>query len=69
MTDPAPNHDESAPRAPRWAKVFGAVALVVVILVVVMLLAGGSHGPGRHLGSDHGALRPAPAVPPTAHAG
>ena len=39
----------SPPAMPRWAKVFGVVALVVVLVFVVALVAGGgSHGPGRH---------------------
>ena len=41
---------------PRWAKVFGLIALVVIVLfVVVLLVRGGEHGPGRHApagGSD-----------------
>lgn len=44
--------------APRWVKVFGAVALVVVLLIVALMLAGGGgHGPGRHTGG--GARTPA----------
>lgn len=39
--------------APRWAKVFGIIALVVVVLFVILLLAGGGeHGPGRHMPSN-----------------
>jgi hypothetical protein len=41
---------------PRWAKVFGIVAIVVVVLVSVMLLSG--HNPGRHGGQG----RPATSV-------
>jgi hypothetical protein len=37
------------PGTPRWAKVFGIIAIVVVLLVVaVMVIGGGEHGPGRH---------------------
>ena len=44
----------SPPRAPRWVKVVGGVALVVVVLLVVLLATGGPgrHGPGRHGGGD-----------------
>lgn len=42
--------------APRWAKVFGVIALVVVVLIVALLLVGGgNHGPGRHTGSGEAA--------------
>ena len=38
--------------APRWAKVFGIIALVVILLIVVaMLVGGGSHSPSRHTSS------------------
>ena len=55
MTEP-PDHDDAGPQAgqqtvgaPRWAKAFGIIGLVLVVLVVVLLLAGGgNHGPGRH---------------------
>jgi len=47
--------------APRWAKAFGIIGLVLVALVVVLLLAGGAnHGPGRH--SSGGAAGQAPTV-------
>ena len=37
--------------APRWARVFGIIALVVVLLLaILMLTGGGGHGPGRHSG-------------------
>ncbi len=39
---------------PRWAKVFGIVALIVLVLFVVLLLVGGRHGPGRHTGGGPG---------------
>ena len=43
--------------APRWVKVFGAIALVVVLLLAILLLTGGGdHGPGRH--STSAALHP-----------
>jgi hypothetical protein len=57
MADPArdPDNDETGgtdrePTAgtPRWAKVFGIIAIVVVLLFAVLLLAGGPHSPGRH---------------------
>jgi hypothetical protein len=41
--------ERAPPRAPRWVKAFGIVALVVVLVIVIMLLVGGEqHGPGRH---------------------
>jgi hypothetical protein len=46
---------EATTGAPRWVKVFGAIAVVVVVLVVVVLLIGGGpggHGPGRHTGGQ-----------------
>ena len=69
MGDPPPHPDEPDTRigpgvgpepvpitgAPRWAKVFGIIALVVVVLFVILLLAGGGeHGPVRHMPSDDG---------------
>ena len=41
------------PGTPRWAKVFGIIALVLVLLVVVIMASGvgGDHGPGRHMPS------------------
>ena len=44
----------SPPRAPRWAKVLAAIALLFVLTVVIVLIVGGSggHGPGRHSGDD-----------------
>ncbi len=60
MADPPPydpNRDTgvgpdrgSTAGTPRWAKVFGIIALVLVLLFVILLLAGGGggHGPGRH---------------------
>jgi len=39
--------------APRWVKVSAAIAVVAALLVVALLLTGGgSHGPGRHTGSQ-----------------
>ena len=42
----------SAPRTPRWVKVFGIIALVVVLVFVISLLAGVRHGPGLHTPSS-----------------
>jgi hypothetical protein len=44
------------PGAPRWAKVFGIIALVVVLLFVILLFTRGpgGHGPGRHMPSESG---------------
>ena len=50
---------EKAPRAPRWVKVFGAVATVVILVFLILLLTGNDHSPGRHL--DGGQGRPAGA--------
>lgn len=39
---------ESTTGTPRWAKVFGTIAIVVFLLFVVQLIAGGGrHGPSR----------------------
>lgn len=57
--------------APRWVKVFGAIALIVVVLLAVLLLAGGGpggHGPGRHAQSGAVAQQPA-GVPGLGSAG
>ena len=61
MTDPPSRDspDDIGPRsrqqtvgAPRWAKAFGIIGLVLVVLLVVLLLVGGgNHGPGRHSSS------------------
>jgi hypothetical protein len=56
MADPTPasesgaGHDsQSPPGAPRWVKVFAAIALTVVVVIAIMLLVGGAdHGLGRH---------------------
>ncbi|MBI4421970.1 MAG: hypothetical protein HY560_14190 [Gemmatimonadetes bacterium] len=38
------------PGTPRWAKVFGTIALVVILLFVMLMFTRGpgGHGPGRH---------------------
>jgi hypothetical protein len=33
---------------PRWAKVFGIIAVVLALVFVVLLLTGVRHGPARH---------------------
>lgn len=44
---------EASVGTPRWAKVFGAISIVVVILFVLLLVAGGGrHGPRRHTPSS-----------------
>ncbi len=59
MADPPPYPDTgdetgvggacgSTTGTPRWAKVFGIIALILVLLFVISLLTGGGHGPGRH---------------------
>jgi hypothetical protein len=40
----------TAPGAPRWVKVSGAVALALVVLFLVLHLTGGGMGPGMHGG-------------------
>ena len=64
---PAADH----PGAPRWVKVFVALAVLVVLAVGVKLLVGGGHGPGRHLGGGESArTQPAGgthAPPPGGH--
>ncbi|MFI6012388.1 hypothetical protein ACIBAG_26830 [Streptomyces sp. NPDC051243] len=40
----------TAPGAPRWVKVSGAVALAVVVLFLVLHLTGSGVGPGMHGG-------------------
>jgi uncharacterized integral membrane protein len=44
------DRDRTTEGAPRWAKVFGIVLLVLVLVFVVLQLTGvaGQHGPGRH---------------------
>jgi hypothetical protein len=44
------NRDGTTEGAPRWAKVFGIVLLVLAVLFVILQLSGvaGRHGPGRH---------------------
>ena len=39
--------------SPRWAKIFGAVALAIVAVFLVLLVTRGpgGHGPGRHFGA------------------
>ena len=60
--DPGGPTRGSTTGTPRWVKVGGVVALVLVlVLVVVMLVGGGSHGPGRHTGSDDARGRTPPA--------
>jgi hypothetical protein len=45
---PATETDEP-PKAPRWAKIAGGIALLAVLLIAaLLLLGGGNHGPGRH---------------------
>lgn len=48
---------ESSSGMPRWVKVSLIIVagLVVVFLILKLTGAGGSHGPGRHLGRDHSA--------------
>ena len=74
MADPSPDRDtgvgpDRGPTTdtPRWAKVFGIIALVVVVLFLILLLTGGPgrHGPSRHTGGLGGHTSPAPSV--TAH--
>jgi hypothetical protein len=50
MPDMPPNRDSN--RTPRWAKVFGIVALVVVVVFVILLVIRGPHTPARHFGSQ-----------------
>lgn len=53
------------PGAPRWAKVFGIIALVLVLLFIIVKFTGvgGPHGPGRHMPSgDTGGNTPASSV-------
>lgn len=42
------------PGTPRWAKVFGIIALVVALLFVILMITRGpgGHGPGRHAGGE-----------------
>ena len=61
MADPTASSDTGMahdhphrPGAPRWVKVFAAIAVVAIVMVVVMLLAGGDHGPDRHTSGDPG---------------
>lgn len=62
MADPPPYAG-----TPRWAKVFGIIAIGLVLLIAVMVFTGvgGPHGPGRHIPSgdsgtppQHGVQRP-----------
>jgi hypothetical protein len=43
----------SPPRMPRWVKVSGIIVATLVLLVVIAKTTGlgGSHGPGRHIGT------------------
>jgi hypothetical protein len=43
------------PGAPRWVKIFGAVAAAILLLLVIVF-AGGQHGPG-------GSMQHGPAAP------
>ena len=45
MTEPS-----HYPGAPRWVKVFGAIAIILALLFAIVKIAGvgGQHGPGRH---------------------
>lgn len=56
MTDEAANRGiGDSPGTPRWAKVFGIIAIVVVLLFVILMLTRGprGHGPGRHAPSGY----------------
>jgi hypothetical protein len=50
----------SPPGAPRWAKVFGIIFIVLVALLVILHLTG--HSPGGHTShpslAEHGVQRP-----------
>lgn len=45
----------SYPGTPRWAKLFGIIAIVLVLLIATLLLSG--HGPGRHAPSGEAGSR------------
>ena len=58
--------------APRWAKIFGSVLIVLALVFVILQLTGvaGRHGPGRHM--PFARETPAPGLeehrlPPGAH--
>lgn len=53
----------SYPGAPRWAKVFGIILIVLILLFVILLFTKGpgGHGPGRHLRSDDDSGQTAPS--------
>ncbi len=48
---------------PRWAKVFGIIALVLVLLFAILLLTGGGggHGPGRHTAAGEAGVQTRPS--------
>jgi hypothetical protein len=51
----------STPTTPRWARVFGLIAIVLAALVLIVVIngAGGPHGPARHMAAhDVGAHAP-----------
>lgn len=58
MSEPTPvRADEldpgSPPRAPRWVRISGILAVVLALAVLALVLLGGGpgkHGPGRHGG-------------------
>lgn len=40
--------EDATKGTPRWAYIFGAIAIIVVLLFVILLMVGGDHGSGRH---------------------
>ena len=75
MNEPLPHPGRADippyPGAPRWVKVFGAVA-AAVLLLLVMVFAGGEHGPGSQMQHGAGAtdmMSPSTGEEPPPHAG
>jgi hypothetical protein len=55
VVDPLPY-----PGAPRWVKIFGAIAIVLTVAAVAIAAGIGEHHDGRHMPNDEGRLKDRP---------